>query len=38
MAPSKLEASSYRKLVTEIACLYEGARKALIEARIIGSV
>ena len=29
---------AYKKLVTEIACFYEGARKALVEARIVGSV
>ena len=32
MPDRKLEASPYRKLVTEIACLYEGVRKALVEA------
>ncbi len=32
MTSGKPEVSSYRKLVTEIACLYEGARKALVEA------
>lgn len=32
MPDRKLEVGSYRKLVTDIAALYEGARKALVEA------
>ncbi|MFH0984503.1 MAG: hypothetical protein V1882_03090 [Candidatus Omnitrophota bacterium] len=32
MPDRKLEASAYRKLVTDIAVFYEGARKALVEA------